>query len=80
MKTTTRTLLLGTAAYFGLALVPHATAVDDVSTKTGAVPAALLTLVLAVGTAGVGTWVAYAGGKIRHAEFRNEPPPPGESR
>lgn len=36
---------------------------------------ALLTLILAVGTLGAGAWVAHAGGKIRHSEFRNEPPP-----
>lgn len=36
---------------------------------------AWLTLVLAIGTLGAGAWVAYAGGKIRHSEFRNEPPP-----
>ena len=36
---------------------------------------AWLTFVLAVGTLGAGAWVAYAGGKIRHTEFRNELPP-----
>ena len=40
-----------------------------------AIPVALFTLVFAVTTAGAGAWVAYAGGKIRHSEFRNEPPP-----
>lgn len=25
-----------------------------------------------------GTWVAYAGGKIKHTEFRHSPPPPTE--
>jgi hypothetical protein len=28
---------------------------------------------------GSGCYVAYAGGKIRHREFRNEPPPPIKS-
>ena len=37
MKTTTKTLLLGAAAFLGLAFVPPATAADDVSTKTGEV-------------------------------------------
>jgi hypothetical protein len=27
-------------------------------------------------TLGTGVYIAYAGGKIRHREFRNEPPPP----
>jgi hypothetical protein len=26
-----------------------------------------------------GCYIAYAGGKIRHREFRNEPPPPIKS-
>lgn len=37
MINSTRTLLLGAAAFLGLALAPHATAADDVSTKTGEV-------------------------------------------
>ena len=37
MKNTTRSLLLGTAVFLGLAFVPLATAADDVSTKTGEV-------------------------------------------
>ena len=31
---------------------------------------------LGVGTLGTGGYIAYAGGKIRHREFRNEPAPP----
>lgn len=32
-------------------------------------------LVLASGTLGIGGYIAYAGGHIRHKEFRYEPPP-----
>lgn len=39
------------------------------------IPSALVTLVLATGCAGAGAWVGYAGGKIRHTEFRNGPAP-----
>jgi len=35
----------------------------------------LATLVLAVAALGLGGYIAYAGGKVRHSEFRNEPPP-----
>ncbi len=35
-----------------------------------------LTLVLACVALAMGGYIAYAGGKIRHNEFRNEPPPP----
>jgi glucan phosphoethanolaminetransferase (alkaline phosphatase superfamily) len=40
-----------------------------------ATPFAGLTLILAIGLLGVGSYIAYAGGKVRHREFRNEPPP-----
>jgi hypothetical protein len=30
-------------------------------------------------TLGSGGYIAYAGGKIRHREFRNEPAPPKKS-
>lgn len=36
---------------------------------------AVLTLVAGCGCLGVGTYVAYAGGKIRHPELRHSPPP-----
>jgi glucan phosphoethanolaminetransferase (alkaline phosphatase superfamily) len=38
-------------------------------------PMVACTLILAVGLLGVGGYIAYAGGKVRHREFRNEPPP-----
>ncbi|MBV9009738.1 MAG: hypothetical protein JO354_11325 [Verrucomicrobia bacterium] len=36
----------------------------------------IITLLLSVATLIGGAYVAYAGGKIRHREFRLEPPPP----
>jgi hypothetical protein len=36
----------------------------------------ILTLLLGLVCLGGGGYVAYAGGKVRHREFRNEPPPP----
>jgi hypothetical protein len=36
-------------------------------------------IVLGAATLGVGGYIAYAGGKIRHREFRNVPPPPRKS-
>ena len=38
-------------------------------------PLALATLVFAVASFGTGAWISHAGGKIRHSEFRNGPPP-----
>ncbi|MEO5721060.1 MAG: hypothetical protein ABIR71_06280 [Chthoniobacterales bacterium] len=40
-----------------------------------AVPIALVTVLLSAGTLGAGGYIAYAGGKVRHREFRYEPPP-----
>jgi glucan phosphoethanolaminetransferase (alkaline phosphatase superfamily) len=39
---------------------------------------AAFTLVLAIGLLCVGGYIAYAGGKVRHREFRNESPPKDE--
>lgn len=36
------------------------------------------TLILAIGSLCVGGYIAYAGGKVRHREFRNESPPKNE--
>jgi hypothetical protein len=40
-----------------------------------AVPLAIATLILAAANLGVGGYIAYAGGRVRHKEFRFEPPP-----
>jgi hypothetical protein len=39
-------------------------------------PLALAVLFLGVVTLGSGAYIAYAGGRVRHREFRNEPAPP----
>jgi hypothetical protein len=39
------------------------------------VPLAIAVIVLGAILLGSGSYIAYAGGKIRHREFRNEPPP-----
>jgi disulfide bond formation protein DsbB len=41
----------------------------------GALPLAITTLVLAMVALGIGGYIAYAGGHIRHKEFRFEPAP-----
>lgn len=42
-------------------------------------PLVFATMLLAFVSLGAGTYIAYAGGKIRHREFRNTPPPKTES-
>jgi len=39
-------------------------------------PLVIAVILLGAGTLGAGGYIAYAGGKVRHREFRNEPPPP----
>jgi len=39
-------------------------------------PLAIAVILLGAATLGSGVYIAYAGGKIRHREFRNEPAPP----
>ena len=43
------------------------------------VPLAVAVILLGVVTLGSGAYIAYAGGRVRHREFRNEPPPPKRS-
>ena len=43
------------------------------------VPLAVTVALLGAITLGSGCYIAYAGGKVRHREFRNEPPPPIKS-
>lgn len=43
------------------------------------VPLAVGVILLGAVTLGSGAYIAYAGGRVRHREFRNEPPPPKRS-
>jgi hypothetical protein len=43
------------------------------------VPLAAAVILLGAVTLGSGIYIAYAGGRVRHREFRNEPPPPKRS-
>src|SRR5215475_3611277 len=40
---------------------------------------AIAVILLGAVTLGSGVYIAYAGGRVRHREFRNEPPPPERS-
>ena len=42
-------------------------------------PLVIAVILLGLATLGAGGYIAYAGGKIRHREFRNVPPPPRKS-
>lgn len=60
--------------YAVAALSAVAIAAEFISMRS-AVPLAIATLILATASLGVGAYIAYAGGHIRHREFRFEPAP-----
>jgi hypothetical protein len=61
--------------FYTLALVAAAAIFAPARWPRTARPLALVTLLLAIISLGAGAYIAYAGGKIRHREFRNTPPP-----
>ncbi|MHB1082956.1 MAG: hypothetical protein ACYC67_26405 [Prosthecobacter sp.] len=61
--------------YYALMIVAGAALAVPKWKPKAAVPLALATLALAAASMGVGGWISYAGGQVRHAEFRDGPPP-----
>lgn len=66
-------------AFYLLAAVALAGIFLPLKWARSSMPLAVTTLVLALGTLGIGGFIAYAGGHIRHKEFRFEPPPVAKS-
>jgi len=65
--------------FYALAVLSAAAIVVPLRWPKSSVPLALVVLVLGAAVLGSGCYIAYAGGKIRHREFRNEPAPPIKS-
>jgi hypothetical protein len=61
--------------FYALALVSAAAIFAPKKWPKTARPLAVATLILAIASLGAGFYIAHAGGKIRHREFRNIPPP-----
>jgi hypothetical protein len=61
--------------YYALALVSACAIFVPKKWPKAAQPLVIATMLLAVASLGAGSYIAYAGGKIRHREFRNGPPP-----
>ena len=68
--------------FYALAALALVSILVPIKWRSAALPLAIASLILALGTLGAGTWIAYAGGKVRHKEFRrvDEPPPEGPNR
>lgn len=61
--------------FYILAGVALAALIVPLKWPTSSLPLAIITLLLGMGTLGVGGWISYPGGHVRHKEFRFEPPP-----
>jgi disulfide bond formation protein DsbB len=62
--------------FYALAILSLVALVAPKKWPNSALPLIIATLILIAVSLGAGGYIAYAGGKIRHREFRNEPPPP----
>jgi len=65
--------------FYVVAALAAATAAAEWKLRKAAVPLAIVTAVLASANLGVGGYIGYAGGHIRHKEFRFEPAPDPEA-
>jgi len=65
--------------YYALAALSAAAIFVPKKWPRTARPLVFATMLLGFVSLGAGTYVAYAGGKIRHREFRNTPPPKTDS-
>lgn len=66
--------------FYAVAAVSAVAIAAEFISPRSAVPLAIATLILATANLGVGAYIAYAGGHIRHREFRFEPAPESQRR
>src|SRR5262245_13719323 len=59
--------------FAGLAAIALSAALIPAKAPKTALPLAIVTLAAALAALAVGGWIAKAGGKVRHPEFRTEP-------
>jgi hypothetical protein len=62
--------------FYALAALSMAAIIIPLRWPKSSVPLAIVVVLLGASTLSCGCYIAYAGGKIRHREFRNEPAPP----
>ena len=68
--------------FYALAVLSAGALVAPFKWPRSASSLAIAVVLLGITTLGAGGYIAYAGGKVRHREFRNVPPPerkPGEA-
>jgi hypothetical protein len=62
--------------FYALAGLSVAAIAVPIKWPKSSVPLVIAVILLGAVALGSGTYIAYAGGRIRHREFRNEPAPP----
>jgi len=65
--------------FYALAALSAFAIAAPIKWPKSSVPLAVAVILLSAVTLGGGAYIAYAGGRVRHREFRNEPPPPKRS-
>jgi hypothetical protein len=65
--------------FYALAVLSAIAIAAPIKWPKSSMPLVIAVILLGAVTLGTGGYIAYAGGKIRHREFRNEPPPPKKS-
>jgi hypothetical protein len=62
--------------FYALAVLSAAAITVPIKWPKSSAPLVIAVILLGAATLGSGCYIAYAGGRIRHREFRNEPAPP----
>src|SRR5438128_1312619 len=65
--------------FYALAALSAAAIAAPIKWPKSSVPLVIAVILLGAAALGTGGYIAYAGGRIRHREFRNEPAPPKRS-
>lgn len=66
---------IGSWVFYATALIAAVALVLPRFRPRTQLPLALATLILALASLAAGSWISHAGGKVRHSEFRDGPPP-----
>ena len=62
--------------FYALAALSAFAIAAPIKWPKSSMPLAVAVILLSAVTLGCGAYIAYAGGRVRHREFRNETPPP----
>jgi len=65
--------------FYALAALSAFAIAAPIKWPKSSMPLVVAVILLGAVTLGSGTYIAYAGGRVRHREFRNEPAPPKRS-